>query len=169
MKDKENIYITAGIVLIIDQIIKLIITHSLKLYQVIKVIPHFFSICYVKNTGAAFSIFENNTLFLTIISIIVIIILDIMIRKEKNLTKGNCIALGLIMGGIFGNLVDRILRHYVIDFLSFRIIRYDFPIFNIADIGITVGVGLLIISLFFEKEDKKLIKNKKGDGNVKLK
>ena len=154
MSKREDIYKITAIILIIDQIVKLIINNSLELYQAIKVIPGFFSIIFVKNTGAAFSILEDNTVFLVILSVIVIIILDRFIKKEKNLTKLSIISFGLILGGIFGNLIDRIIHHGVIDYLSFTFFGYSFPIFNIADITITCGVGLLLLSMILEKKNK---------------
>lgn len=150
MKNRQYIYQITSIVLIIDQIVKLLINNKMALYQQIKIIPKFFTIYYVKNTGAAFSILEDSTILLTIISVIFIVILDRMIKKEKTFTKLSAISLGMIMGGIFGNLIDRIIHHAVIDYLSFQIFKYEFPVFNIADIGITVGVGLLIISMILE-------------------
>lgn len=152
MKNRQYIYQITSIVLIIDQIVKLLINNKMALYQQIKIIPKFFTIYYVKNTGAAFSILEDSTILLTIISVIFIVILDRMIKKEKTFTKLSAISLGMIMGGIFGNLIDRIIHHAVIDYLSFQIFKYEFPVFNIADIGITVGVGLLIISMIIERK-----------------
>jgi signal peptidase II len=152
MKNREYIYKITSIALIIDQIIKLIISSKMTLHQQIKIIPNFFTIFYVKNTGAAFSILENNTILLTIISVIFIVILDRFIKKEKSFKKLEAISLGMVMGGIFGNLIDRIIHHAVIDYLSFKIINYEFPVFNCADICITVGVFLLILSMITERK-----------------
>lgn len=152
MKSKQDIYKITAIVFIIDQWIKLIISHTMKEYDKIVVIPKFFNIQYVKNKGAAFSILENNTLFLIIISVLFIIVINKMIKKEKNFTKLSCLSLGMILGGVFGNLIDRIIYHSVIDFLAFKIISYDFPVFNIADIGITVGTFLLFLALLLDKK-----------------
>jgi len=155
MKNKEDIYKITCIVLILDQFIKFIINKFMDLNTSIKVIPNFFSIYYVRNKGAAFSILEDNTILIIIISIVFLIILDYYIRKEKSFNKLSILSLGMIMGGIFGNLLDRIIYHSVIDYLSFG----NFPIFNIADICICVGVGLLIISE---------IKRGKKDGDRKV-
>ena len=155
MKNKQYIYKITCISLMIDQFIKLIVSRKMKLYQTITIIKNFFSITYVKNKGAAFSILENSTLFLIILSIIFILIIDKYIKKEKNFKKLSATSLGMILGGIFGNLLDRIMYHSVIDFLSFKIITYDFPIFNIADICITVGIALYILSTIIEKDEKK--------------
>jgi signal peptidase II len=155
MNKKEDIYKITSIVLILDQIIKIIVTHNMKLNTSIHIIPNFFSILYVENTGAAFSILEDNTILLIIISALFVVVLDRYIKKEEKFTKLGIVSLGMIMGGIFGNLIDRILRHSVIDYLSFTVLKYNFPIFNLADIGITVGVGLYILSLILERKTQK--------------
>ena len=147
-----EIYKVTSILLIMDQISKLLINTKMTLNQEIVLIPKLLSILYVKNTGAAFSILQDNTIFLTVINALFIIVLHLLIKKEKNLSKFSCLSLGMIMGGMFGNLLDRIIHHSVIDFIYISII--NFPIFNIADIGITIGVVLLIISFIIEKRNK---------------
>ena len=122
------------------------------LYDEIKIIPNFFSIYYVKNTGAAFSILENNTTFLIFLTVIFILIIHKYIKNETNITKLSSISFGLILGGMFGNLIDRIIHAGVIDYLSFEFFSYGFPIFNIADIGITLGVSIMLIEMLLEKK-----------------
>ena len=163
MKNREFIYKLTCIFLIIDQLIKLIISHTLKEFQSITIIKNFFNITYVKNTGAAFSILENKSTLLIIISIIFIILLDKYIKKQKEYNTLTALSFGLIMGGIFGNLLDRIMYHSVIDFLDFNIFNYSFPIFNIADICITVGIMLFALITLFEKDDKNDRRNTKGN------
>ena len=153
MKNRKNIYKIVGVVILIDQIIKVIIQTNLNLYEQIRIIPNFFSICYERNTGAAFSILENSTLFLIILSVIFLLGIDKYIRKEEmSLNKLSIISFGLIIGGIYGNLIDRVLYHSVTDFLSFTFFNYHFPIFNIADMGITIGAFLLILDIWKSKE-----------------
>ena len=144
MKNKEKVYGISAILLIIDQLVKLIIKSKMDILQEIKVIPKFFSIYYTENTGAAFSILDGKVYVFVIVAFILLFILDKYL-KEENLTKLSIISLGIIIGGIVGNLIDRLLYHSVIDYLSFNIFGYSFPVFNIADIGITVGVVLYII------------------------
>ncbi|MBQ3307146.1 MAG: signal peptidase II [Bacilli bacterium] len=145
MNKRERIYQITAILLMIDQAIKLLVSSKMHLYQSISIIPHFFSLSYVKNTGAAFSLFENHTILLTIISAIFVVIMDFYIKKEqKNFEKNEITSMGMIMGGIFGNMIDRILHHSVIDYLSFQFGSYYFPVFNFADICIVLGVILLI-------------------------
>ena len=154
MKNNQvyEVYKVTSILLIIDQITKLLINTKMTLNQEIIIIPKVLSLLYVKNTGAAFSMLQDNTIFLTVINALFIIVLHLLIKKEKNLSKFSCLSLGMIMGGMFGNLLDRIIHHSVIDFIYISII--NFPIFNIADMGITIGVVLLIISFIIEKRNK---------------
>lgn len=151
MKNKEKIYTISSILLIFDQLVKMIVRTKLSLYDELKIIPNFFSIYYLKNKGAAFSILNNHIILLIIIGIGAIILLDRFITKEKNLNNISKFSLGIIVGGILGNLVDRIWHGAVIDYFSFTIFGYSFPVFNIADIGITVGAIILIISFVVEE------------------
>lgn len=157
MKSKQKIYSIASIVIMVDLILKFIVSSKLVENDIIKVIPNLFSIYYLKNTGAAFSILQDSTAFLVILSALILLVLNNYIDKEKDLNKISEISLGMVIGGIFGNMIDRIINHSVTDFISFRIFNYNFPVFNIADIGITVGVFLLLISVLKDcrKEKKK--------------
>ncbi len=155
MKSRENIYKITSIILMLDQFIKILVNRYMDLGSSIKIIPNFFSFMYLKNTGAAFSILEDSTVLLVIISAVVIVLLDRFIKKEKSFTKLEEIGLGLIMGGIFGNLIDRIIHHGVIDYLSFKFFSYNFPVFNLADIAITVGVGIYLIDMIINRKKEK--------------
>ena len=152
MNSRENIYKITSIILMLDQFIKIIINRYISLGSSVPVIPNFFSIMNLKNTGAAFSILEDNTVLLVIISVIVIVLLDRSIKKISKFEVLEKISLGLIMGGIFGNLIDRIIHHGVIDYLSFKIFGYSFPVFNLADMAIVIGVGLYLIEIIKDKE-----------------
>lgn len=134
----------AVICLVLDQLSKLYIVTNLSLYETKIVIKNFFNITYVKNTGAAFSILDGNTILFSIVAIIIIIAINIYIKKN-NLNKIEYIIFGILSGGIVGNLIDRIFRGYVIDFFDFKIFSYNFPVFNIADICICLSTLLLII------------------------
>lgn len=153
---KDKIYIICVWWIIIDQIIKLLVTMKMKLNSVITIIPNLFRIYYVKNEGAAFSVFSGKRYLLIAISIIVFFVLADYIKKNKITKKLEIISLGMIMGGLVGNLIDRLLYSAVIDYLSFIIFGYKFAIFNLADIGIVVGIIILIISMFKEKRTNKL-------------
>ena len=153
MKTREKIYSIAAISIMIDQIVKIIIRTKMKLNTSIPLIPNIFNLTYVENKGAAFSILQNTQIFLIIIGLVFLYVIDYYIKKENKFDKLNIIALGLIIGGIIGNLVDRILLHAVVDYLDFTLI--NFPIFNIADSCITIGVILFIISIIKEEIDSK--------------
>ena len=142
----KKIYITAIIIFIIDQISKVIISSYIGLNSSIRIIKNFFYLTYTNNTGASFGILKNSRVLLIVLSIIALVILLRYISTFKE-TKYNILGLGFLMGGIIGNLLDRVLFGYVRDFLNFYIIGYDFPVFNIADIFIVLGVFILIISI----------------------
>lgn len=133
------------IFLIIDIISKLVVSNLMDVYDSIVIIKNFFYITYVRNTGAAWSIFEGEILGLVIVSLIIISFIIYYISKQKNKTRLEKISYSLILGGAFGNLLDRIVYGYVVDFLDFNIFGYDYPIFNLADSFIFVGVVMLII------------------------
>ena len=138
------------LVVIIDIISKLLVSNNLLLSKSVTIIPNFFYLTYAHNYGGAWSIFENNTLAITIISFIVILGISYYVFKNKVTGKIEIIGYSLLLGGAIGNLIDRIIYGYVIDFLDFYILGYDFPIFNIADIGIVTGIILLLISMILE-------------------
>ncbi len=141
---KKVIYLIAGIGITLDQIVKLLVCR----YLTDKVIiPHFFNLTYVENTGGAWGILSNNMIILICISVITLLIINKYIYSNTLITKLSSISYGLLIGGIFGNLLDRIFRGYVVDFLNFNIFGYNFPVFNIADILIVVGVIIMVIEV----------------------
>lgn len=150
-RNKERIYSIACIFLIIDQLIKILIKTKMNLLQEITIIPNFFSIYYIENEGAAFSILQNKTIFLIVISIICIMLIDKYLSKAKDLTKLTRISFGILLGGMIGNLIDRLLYGTVTDYLAFNFFSYSFPVFNFADIGITIGVLLIIVMTILEE------------------
>lgn len=134
-----------------DQISKIVISSYLKLNESIIVIKNFFNITYNHNYGAAWGILKNNTNLLIIFSIIALIIL-LRYRYSFKKNTRNRIAFSLLIGGIAGNLADRVCLGYVRDFLDFKIFNYDYPIFNLADMFIVIGVLLLIIAILKGEE-----------------
>jgi len=148
----KKVYLIALILFVIDQISKALISTYLKLNESITIIKDFFYIRYINNTGASFGILSNSKVLLIILSIIAIIIILRYMNTFKK-TKMNLIGFALILGGILGNLADRILYGYVKDFLDFVIFNYNYPVFNLADIFIVLGVIILIISII-RGEDK---------------
>ena len=143
------------IFIICDQLIKILITNILIEYQYIDVIKNIFTITHVHNTGAAFSILSNNVLLLISISLIALVFIYYYILKNIKYSKLDIIIYSLLIGGIFGNLIDRVVHGYVIDYLSVKIFNYNFPVFNLADTGIVISVFLLFIKTFKEDICKK--------------
>lgn len=125
----------------------------------IPVINGFFNLVNVKNYGAGFSILQNQRLILIIVPIIVIIVIAIFLIKNKNISKLEITSLLFIAGGSIGNLIDRISKGYVVDFLDFNFSDYHFPSFNVADSFITVGAILLLIYLIFIERKHAKTKN----------
>lgn len=142
---KRKITLIAGIVFIIDQLIKNIVKAYLSR---VVVIPNFFELIYAENDGVAFSMLSGNKVFIITLSLCLTFILIYYLKKDvkqNNDGRLNSIAYGLLFGGIIGNLFDRLVRGVVIDYISFNIFGYRFPVFNIADITIIIGVILMII------------------------
>ena len=139
------IIIISIILLCIDQISKLLVVNLLTKTDSIAIIKNFFYLTYINNDGAAFSILVGKRIFLILVAIIVIIMLIHYIKKNNIQNKLEIVSLALIIGGSLGNLMDRVVRGYVIDFLDFKIFNYNFPIFNLADTFIVIGVILLLL------------------------
>ncbi len=148
----KKVYIITLLSFIIDQVSKALVSTCFSLNESVRLINNFLYLNYINNTGASFSILTNKKYLLIVLSLIAIVIIIRYINTFKN-TIFNRIGLGLLLGGILGNLSDRILFGYVKDFISLYIFGYSFPVFNIADICIVVGVIILIISIL-RGEDK---------------
>lgn len=144
---KKYIYIITFAVLFLDQIIKQVVASNMALHNTISVIPSFFQITYVENFGGAWGIFGNSTWILAFISMIILTAFLYYIRKQEKISITTMISYGLFIGGLLGNLIDRLFRGCVIDYLDFFIFGYDYPVFNVADIAIVVAIGLLLIEM----------------------
>ena len=150
----KKISVLTVILVIVDQIVKFLASTYL---NYIDVIPKFLYLSLEKNYGVAFSMLWNNRLLILIISLLLILFLLYLLNKDY-VSKGKNnkllnVTYGLLFGGILGNLIDRIVRGYVIDYIGVYIFNYKFPVFNLADSFITIGVILMIISTF--KEEKR--------------
>ena len=152
----KKLTIYSIILFVIDLVTKILITNFMRVGDQIKIIPNFFSIMYVRNTGAAFSILENSRFFFIIAGILVLIFIYLFLVRNKTLNMYLIICYSMLIGGIIGNLYDRIVYGYVVDFLSFNIIGYYFPVFNIADSFIVISIILLIINELKVNTCKKL-------------
>lgn len=142
----RKILLVAVITLFLDQISKAIIEMFLHLNEEIVFIQNFFSLHYINNYGAAWNILDNKVPIIIFISLLsLIVIYHFMYVFQIN--RRNNIAFGLVVGGMTGNLMDRWLFGYVRDFFDFQLFHYNYPIFNIADIAIVIGIILLIIAI----------------------
>ena len=154
-KSKYFLFIgLALLVVLIDQFSKAAAVTYLDEYVRNIVIKDFFSLTLVFNDGAAWSLFSGRTLFLIIITVVVSL-LTIYQILYKSRTKFAIISGSIFVGGIIGNLIDRIETGRVIDFLDFNIFGYNFPIFNLADTFIFIGVITLSIALYLEERNEK--------------
>ena len=142
---KKRIVLIAFICLIIDQLTKLFIISNFDVGTGKTIIPSFFSIAYIRNTGAAWGMFSDGTILLAVISIIFLLFAIKYIIDLKSVSKLNTISYGLLLGGIVGNLIDRLFRRYVIDFFSFKFFSYNFPVFNVADCFIVIAIFLIVL------------------------
>ena len=136
-----------------DLFTKFLIQNYLFLNQSIK-INQFFDIVYVQNYGVSFGLFSREIphwVLVLIALLVVILILFLMIISNKNLEKN---AYFLIIAGAIGNIIDRILNSYVVDFISLHYEMFYWPAFNFADIYITIGIIMLLVSFFIKSEDK---------------
>ena len=134
---------------VLDQLSKIVIDKYCELGWNQPVIPGFFNLVYLQNKGAAWGIFNQHTWLLAMISTAAFVFILFIFKKQNEGNKLAAFALALLEGGIAGNMVDRIFRAAVIDFLDFHIAGYHWPAFNIADSAICVSIALLLyIQLF---------------------
>jgi len=110
-----------------------------------EIIHNFLDISYTRNYGISFNMLDGSNILIIILNILILVLLIIFYIREKHKTKLLSLSYSFILGGLFGNLFDRIINGYVIDFISFKINGFNMPIFNISDIMITTGVVMLLI------------------------
>ncbi|MGE7826262.1 signal peptidase II [Paenibacillus sp. NPDC093718] len=150
-------YLIAFVLFLIDQGTKFLIAKNLELYEQIPVIGDFFLITSSRNRGAAFGILQDQLWFFIIVTLIVVGGIIWYLRKvSKEGRKLLPTALALVLGGALGNFIDRLLMGEVVDFLQFNFGSYTFPIFNIADSCIVIGVGLIILDTLLEGRREKI-------------
>lgn len=153
MKKSRVIFIIILICLLVgfDLGIKYLVSSSL---TNIIVLPNFFSLKYVLNDGAAFSLFASRTYFLIIISLVCLFfILYELIKNIDDRTLS--IGYSLVLSGLLGNFIDRLIDGYIIDYLSFKIFGFNYPIFNLADILIVVGIVIVLIKEILKERGRK--------------
>jgi signal peptidase II len=147
MRSGPWFYAVSLVVLVLDQWTKLTISRSMYRGESIPVLDEFFRITYVHNQGAAFGLDLGGRWSFIIVTIVVAAFIIFYYARTEHTTSARW-ALALILGGALGNLVDRIRLGEVVDFLHLSVAGWSWPIFNVADIGVSVGVGLLALHLF---------------------
>ncbi|MGF3141791.1 signal peptidase II [Facklamia sp. P13064] len=148
-------FIITAIIVILDQALKIWTQNHLTLNQTLEIIPDFFQLNYIHNTGAGWGLFAGQRFFLIGVTFLVIFYLVYLIWKNRYHSLWTKLAYALLLGGAVGNLIDRLVRGYVVDMLQIRL--FDFPIFNLADVALTLGVILLIIMVIWTEEGSDLI------------
>ena len=143
----KKILVISFICTLVDQVIKNVLISVLSVGSSISVIDGFFSITILQNTGADFSILSSNTLLLILISVLALNLIYFFLIRGKQLNNFEEIIYGILIGGIIGNLIDRVVHGSVIDYLDFNLFGYNFPVFNFADICIVISIILIIISI----------------------
>lgn len=139
-------YIVAAVMLAVDQLIKYLVVSGMDPGEKIPVIGDFFRIAYTQNTGIAFSLFENAGFLLILIPAVISAVCAVLLAKTGR--KGSAVlkwGLALTLAGGIGNVIDRLVHGYVVDYLSFG----NFAIFNFADICVCTGCGLILLYVLF--------------------
>lgn len=144
-----------AILILMDQISKYIIVKTMNIGESISVIGEVLQITSHRNYGAAWGMLQNQMIFFYIITIIVLIALIYFYYKEAADNLLMQCGLMLIFAGAIGNFIDRLFRGNVVDFIDTKIINYDFPIFNVADSCLTIGVFILLYELLFNQKEEK--------------
>ena len=160
---KIKLFFLALFFVLIDQGSKLCLLNYFHYLDTMSIIPNFFSITYIQNQGAAFGILQGNLAFFIGITILFLAYLMKTIVDDKEMYGLKVAYYSMILAGIIGNLIDRIGRGYVIDMFSFQFGTYQFPVFNVADICIVVGVFLLSIDVI--RSEVHVIKSRRRNKN----
>jgi len=141
--------LVAILVILLDQATKEWVRGAFSLHESVPVIPGFFHLTYIRNTGAAWGMFSGQNLALAVLAFAMLVALVLFRRQFLPPGRPHRVALGLLCGGIVGNLFDRLRLDYVVDFLDFFHRNWHFPAFNVADSAICVAVGIYVLGTFF--------------------
>jgi signal peptidase II len=146
----------AVLVLCLDRLTKWAVGRNIALHDSIQVIPGFFRLTHVQNSGAAFGLFADSPsqwkiAVLVLFSVVALVVVSMLLWRNSHSMSTTGLGLSLILGGALGNLWDRLVNGRVVDFLLFYIGDHQWPAFNVADSAIVVGAGLLVIEILFSK------------------
>ena len=147
-------FLLAAALVVVDQLVKFLVRANIPLGEGVPFIPHVLQLTYYQNTGAAFSIFEQHTWILTLISAAASVLLIVLLAKRTFNHPFAMVSLALVLAGAVGNLIDRLFLGYVTD--MFQTLFMNFPIFNVADICIVCGgIAFCVYFLLLCKEEDK--------------
>lgn len=149
-------YIISMILIGLDQLSKYLTVQEIALGEVVPVIPNVLSLTYIRNSGAAWSILEDQMIFFYVITVVVVGALIYFLHTEGKKSPIASTGIAFIMGGAIGNFIDRLHLKYVIDMIRLEFI--NFPIFNVADMALTIGVIILIGYIVYDELVKKKVK-----------
>lgn len=155
---KLLLFITLPLFLL-DQFTKWLVLQNIHIDDLVIVIPDYFFLVQAHNTGAAFSLLENNNRFFIGLSVVAIIVISVLIRKKIFVDRWMSIGVALLLAGVFGNLIDRIFHGHVIDFLLVNLHFWPanpWPVFNVADSCICIAAGIFVIRSLFEPKPQSL-------------
>ena len=139
-------------IFLLDRFTKVLVINNLTLGESLSVIDGFFNITYVNNHGAAFGIMDGKVIFIVFVSVLIFAYLIYEIRKDSH-SKLITTSISFVIGGLLGNLFDRVVYGHVIDFFDFNFFGYDFAIFNVGDAFIVIGTILLAIGFLLEERN----------------
>lgn len=150
-KNSLLVIILVSVLLGLDLLIKYLVSSYL---TSVNIIDNFFSLTYVLNDGAAFSLFASRTYILILIALICLLFI---VYELKNNLDDRVLSVGysLVLAGLLGNFIDRLIDGYVVDYLSFRIFSFNYPVFNLADILIVLGIIIVIIKEILKERGRK--------------
>lgn len=144
-------YILALLILILDQLTKWVVVTQMSLHHQIPIIENLLYFTSHRNKGAAFGILQGQMWLFFIVTVLVVAFVVYYIQTHAKESKLLGISLGLVLGGALGNFLDRLFRGEVVDFIDVYIFTYDFAIFNVADMALVIGVGILMVQIFLEE------------------
>lgn len=148
-------YFLALAIFILDQLSKWLVVRNMQIGENITLIPNFFYLTSLRNAGAAWSILQGQFTVFFVITVVVLGTVIYFMQKAGRKQPLLGTALGLIIGGTLGNFSDRLLRGEVVDFIHVYIFGYNYPVFNLADSSLFIGVGLLLIYMYLDGKKAK--------------
>lgn len=148
------IYIIIGVLVLVSDIVtKLWAANSLAKVGMIPIISGVFNFTYVENSGVAFGMMRDKRILFVSMSVVILVVLALYFYKTKNKNVWIKLGTALIFSGSIGNMIERVSKGYVVDFLDFSLI--SFPVFNIADMAVCIGAAALVVHFLFYSEEKK--------------